>query len=106
VTLTVSLRFSVDSVIRVGTLSEFNRDSVFEYDAGFLARGLNVAPFRLPLKPGVQVYDRSGNMETFGLFEDSLPDGWGQAAGRRFRSPVKGLIRPLPIWSGWHERSD
>ena len=23
-------------------------------------------------------YDRSGNMETFGLFDDSLPDGWGR----------------------------
>ena len=36
------------------------------------------APFRLPVKVGVSVCDRSGGMETFGLFEDSLPDGWGR----------------------------
>jgi len=76
--LSVSLQFSSANRIRVGTLSEFERDSVFEYDAGFLALGLNLSPFRLPPVPGVQVYDRTGNMETFGLFEDSLPDGWGR----------------------------
>ena len=64
--------------MKVGILSEYGRDTAFEYDRSFLSLGLNLAPFRLPLKPGVQVYDRSGNMETFGLFEDSLPDGWGR----------------------------
>lgn len=76
--LAVSFRFSPDEKIPVGTLSDFGRDTVFEYDASFLMRGIHPAPFRLPLRPGVQVYDRSGNMGTFGLFEDSLPDGWGR----------------------------
>lgn len=49
--------------------------SLFEYDASFLSRGLNPAPFKLPFRPSVQVSDHAGNMETFGLFEDSLPDG-------------------------------
>jgi len=76
--LAVSFRFSPTEKIPVGTLSDFGRDTVFEYEPTFLGRGLNPAPFRLPLQAGVQVYDRLGNMETFGVFEDSLPDGWGR----------------------------
>ena len=76
--LSVSFQFAPDEKIPVGTLSDFDRDTVFEYDAAFLSRGINPAPFRLPLRSGVQAYDRAGNMETFGLFEDSLPDGWGR----------------------------
>ena len=76
--LAVSFRFAAGEKISVGMLSDFGRDTVFEYDAAFLSRGINPAPFRLPLCSGVQTYDRSGNMETFGLFEDSLPDGWGR----------------------------
>ena len=76
--LKVSLRFSDEGDIPVGTLMDYGRESLFEYDDGFLSRGLNPAPFRLPVGRGVRTYDRSGNMETFGVFEDSLPDGWGR----------------------------
>lgn len=76
--LSVFFRFSPSEKIPVGTLSDHGRDTVFEYDASFLSRGINPAPFRLPLRSGVQAYDHTGNMETFGLFEDSLPDGWGR----------------------------
>ena len=76
--LSVFLRFDEGSKTKVGVLSDFGRDTVFEYDGTFLSSGLNPAPFRLPLRAGVQVYDRRGNFETFGLFEDSLPDGWGR----------------------------
>lgn len=76
--LSVFFRFSPNEKIPVGTLSDHGRDTVFEYDASFLSRGINPAPFRLPLRSGVQAYDHTGNMETFGLFEDSLPDGWGR----------------------------
>ena len=77
-TLRVSLRFSPDNVVPVGILSSSGRDTAFEYDASFLSLGLNPAPFRLPTKGGVAVFDRAGGMETFGMFEDSLPDGWGR----------------------------
>lgn len=97
--LSVGFRFSAAETIQVGTLSDFGRDTVFEYDAEFLARGLNPAPFRLPLRFGVQVYDRSGNMETFGLFEDSLPDGWGRrlidAAFRRKHGRLPTVLERL-----------
>ena len=76
--LTVKFDFGGDREIRVGTFSEVGRDTAFEFAGEFLASGLNPAPFRLPLDAGLKVYDRSCNMETFGLFDDSLPDGWGR----------------------------
>ena len=78
-TLRVCMRFAATGrAIPVGTLSEHGRDTAFEYDPSFLSEGLNPAPFRLPVRQGLTVFDRSGGMETFGLFEDSLPDGWGR----------------------------
>jgi serine/threonine-protein kinase HipA len=62
---------------RVGRLAEHERRILFEYDAGFVASGLELSPFKLPLGPGV--LDR-GSPELGGLpglFHDSLPDGWG-----------------------------
>ena len=76
--LNVSFRFSPNRVVPVGTLYQNGRDSAFEYAKSFFAEKLNPAPFRLPVKNGVNVFDWSGGMETFGMFEDSLPDGWGR----------------------------
>jgi serine/threonine-protein kinase HipA len=76
--LNVSLKFSSEKVIKVGVLYQKGRDCAFEYDSSFLSRGLNPSPFRLPVKSGVNLFDWSGGMETFGMFEDSLPDGWGR----------------------------
>ena len=76
--LRVSLAFSAAERIPVGVLVDSGADTAFEYDREFLSRGLNLSPFRLPLKSGVSVFDHAGGMETFGLFEDSLPDGWGR----------------------------
>ena len=76
--LTVKLDFGGGREMKVGTFSEIARDTAFEFAGEFLSSGLNPAPFRLPPGRGVKIYDRSGNMETFGLLDDSLPDGWGR----------------------------
>ena len=76
--LTVKLDFGCGREIKVGTFSEIGRDTAFEFAGEFLSSGLDPAPFRLRAGGGVKIYDRSGNMETFGLFDDSLPDGWGR----------------------------
>ena len=76
--LTVKLDFGSGREMRVGTFSEVGRDTAFEFAGEFLSSGLNPAPFRLRTGGGLKIYDRSGNMETFGLFDDSLPDGWGR----------------------------
>lgn len=62
----------------VGTLAEQGGRIYFEYDGSFLARGLELSPFHLPLRPGIfdEVWE-SGFFGLPGLFYDSLPDGWG-----------------------------
>jgi serine/threonine-protein kinase HipA len=54
------------------------RASVFEYDAAFLASGLELSPFRLPLGRGGQLARSDPFEGLHGLFADSLPDGWGR----------------------------
>jgi len=49
----------------------------FEYDADFLRSGQSVSPFYLPLKAGVFVAKPQPFGGNFGVFSDSLPDGWG-----------------------------
>ena len=61
----------------VGRLAEHKRTLFFEYDRDFLATGLELSPFKLPLGPGLfedkdRVFDGLP-----GVFNDSLPDGWG-----------------------------
>ncbi|HET7499666.1 MAG TPA: type II toxin-antitoxin system HipA family toxin [Kofleriaceae bacterium] len=64
--------------VKVGRLALERRRILFEYDATFLGARLELSPYHLRLRPGVFV----GNPEVFdglmGVFEDSLPDGWGR----------------------------
>lgn len=50
----------------------------FEYDPGFLERGLELSPFKLPLRSGVFEGDSAHFDGLPGVFDDSLPDGWGR----------------------------
>jgi serine/threonine-protein kinase HipA len=61
----------------MGRLLLKNRQIFFEYDAAFIKNGLELSPFKLPLKSGViRSTDRTFE-GLFGVFNDSLPDGWG-----------------------------
>ena len=62
----------------VGRLALIDRRIYFEYDPAFLATGLELSPFKLPLKAGAIVCDDSVFEGLFGIFNDSLPDGWGR----------------------------
>lgn len=50
----------------------------FEYDPAYLTSGDSISPFNLPLKPEVFIAKRTPLNGGFGVFEDSLPDGWGK----------------------------
>ncbi len=50
---------------------------VFEYDANWLKNGFALSPFFLPLKAGAMTARREPFHGNFGVFADSLPDGWG-----------------------------
>jgi len=63
---------------KVGRLANRDRQILFEYDPDFLASGIEISPIKLPLRPGVQSADTAIFEGLFGVFNDSLPDGWGR----------------------------
>lgn len=65
-------------IIPMGRLAIKDRKIFFEYDAHFLESGLQLSPFKLPLKSGVIGCDDRLFDGLFGVFNDSLPDGWGR----------------------------
>jgi len=67
-----------DGLQKLGRLALKDRHIYFEYDNAFLQSGLEISPFKLPLKPGVAVCEDSVFEGIFGVFNDSLPDGWGR----------------------------
>jgi len=50
----------------------------FEYTAEWLQDGFSISPFELPLTPGLKIAPFKPFDGHFGVFYDSLPDGWGQ----------------------------
>jgi serine/threonine-protein kinase HipA len=62
----------------VGRLAWHQRRAHFEYDRDFLAAGIELSPFRLPLRAGVQEAPLEPFNGLHGVFNDSLPDGWGR----------------------------
>jgi serine/threonine-protein kinase HipA len=63
---------------KVGRLAFKDRQVLFEYDASFINSGIELSPIKLPLGPGVSVADTTIFDGLFGVFNDSLPDGWGR----------------------------
>ncbi len=76
--LKVSLAFAPGDRRPVGVLSQQGRDSLFQFEEEFLAAPLPLSPLRLQPRQGIHVCTSSGGIETFGVFEDALPDGWGR----------------------------
>jgi len=63
----------------VGTLALYqNRLAAFEYDSDWIADGFSISPFSLPLVKKVFVAKMDPFDGLFGVFNDSLPDGWGR----------------------------
>ena len=61
----------------VGLLSEENGRIFFEYAPDFLTSGIELSPFKLPLKSGIFEDTKRTFDGLFGVFNDSLPDGRG-----------------------------
>ena len=82
--------------ILVGTLAKTpDRVVAFEYDSDWLNNGFSISPFSLPLikKVFIPEYDPFGGL--FGVFNDSLPDGWGRLLVDRLF--LKNKINPAEI---------
>ena len=71
----------------VGRLAQKDRVVFFEYAPEFLNTGIQLSPFKLPLKAGLIRCEESVFDGLFGIFNDSLPDGWGRLLlDRKLRS--------------------
>jgi serine/threonine-protein kinase HipA len=69
----------------VGTLAQTDEGAIyFEYDPDWLGGGFSISPYHLPLSPGLKRAKPDPFDGLFGVFDDSLPDGWGRLLTDRF----------------------
>lgn len=74
---------------RVGRLAETEQQlCAFEYDVSFIKSGFSISPFFLPLQQGVFVAKPTPFNGGFGVFDDSLPDGWGHVVLNRYLNSI------------------
>jgi serine/threonine-protein kinase HipA len=66
------------SQFHVGRLAIRDGIIYFEYHADFIKSGFEISPYRLPLKAGLTRFDTTVFEGLYGVFNDSLPDGWGR----------------------------
>ena len=59
------------------TMTPDNRRCAFAYDKEWLRTGFSIAPLELPLKGDLFIAKPEPFDGNFGIFEDSLPDGYG-----------------------------
>jgi len=65
-------------VVGVISLTPDDKCLAFEYDPRWLTEGFSISPLELPLKPGLFLAKPTPLYGDFGIFEDSLPDGYGR----------------------------
>lgn len=80
-TTTKEIKVSLDfgsEIQKVGRLAIHNSLIYFEYEEAFLQTNLEISPIKLPLQRGVIELPKSPFEGLAGVFNDSLPDGWGR----------------------------
>ncbi len=81
----------------VGQLAERGGQVYFEYDPAFLRRPLWLSPFKLPPEPGLLGHRDHDFGPVFGLFDDSLPDGWGLLLMDRFFQQQRSALAEVSV---------
>ena len=67
-----------DNIVGMLSLTPDDRLCAFEYDRTWLADGFSISPLELPLKTGLFIAKPQPFHGNFGIFEDSIPDGYGR----------------------------
>lgn len=81
---------------KIGTLALYkDRLAAFEYDNDWLKNGFAISPFSLPLEKRVFIPNIDPFEGLFGVFADSLPDGWGRFLVDRLM--LKNHINPSQV---------
>jgi serine/threonine-protein kinase HipA len=73
----VSFHFN-ESEIEIGELVSEGRDIYFKYYSDFIRKGLEISPIKLKLNTEINKANVLPFDGLFGVFADSLPDGWGK----------------------------
>ncbi len=73
----VSIDFD-SSEQQVGELIKDGKNIYFKYYSDFIETGLQLSPFQLPLRDTIYQANSIPFEGLFGVFSDSLPDGWGR----------------------------
>ena len=75
--LLVSLDFGKRK-IDIGELAISRAKIYFKYYSDFLSQGIEISPFKMSLSNTILSADQEPFDGLFGVFSDSLPDGWGR----------------------------
>ena len=67
----------------------------FKYSNSFFEKGVEISPFKMKLTPEVISADRLQFDGLFGVFNDSLPDGWGRLLLDRYLSSLGIAIQEI-----------
>lgn len=71
----------------VGHLAEIEKGKIaFQYDTEWIVSGFSISPFSLPLSSQVYINPKDIFGGLYGVFADSLPDGWGELLVSRMLS--------------------
>ncbi len=73
----VSIQFS-KSEIELGELVSEGRNIYFKYYTDFITKGIEISPIKLKVNTAINKADALPFDGLFGVFADSLPDGWGK----------------------------
>jgi serine/threonine-protein kinase HipA len=88
--LRVGLDFG-NGIQSVGRMAIRDRVIYFEFSESFVQKGIELSPFRLPLQKGIIRFPNKPFEGLAGVFNDSLPDGWGRLLVDRFLKS-KGIL--------------
>ena len=98
--LDVFRRLESGDRVLAGQLAQNRQGVFFQYAADYLRAHPSLSPFRLPFNAALHQAPADGQGGLFGVFADSLPDGWGtRLMDRAFRqhgiapSQVAGMDR-------------
>lgn len=67
-----------DRIVGILSLTPDDKLCAFEYDKNWLIDGFSISPLELPLRQGLFIAKPQPFYGNFGIFEDSLPDGYGR----------------------------
>lgn len=67
-----------NSKVEIGDLVQNQNKIYFKYHSDFIERGLEISPFKMKLSPEILTPKELHFDGLFGVFSDSIPDGWGK----------------------------